>query len=116
MDSVPDQNLQLNGETLTRHEKAAIWMALHQLRIYHVESINEGVTTNWDPEEIADGKRSVLERLQDGPDSSAPLSSLGRNDVRLLQSALGYYVFNNSGCTAGEKRRARELISQFEEI
>jgi len=116
MKSVPKRDVQLNGETLTRHEKAALWMALHQLRLYDVESLNEKAGATWDPEEIANGKRSILERVSEGSSEAGQLTSLGSDDVRLIQRALGYYVFTNESCTAGEKRRAREIIHRFEDL
>jgi len=116
MDPVPDQDIQLNGETLTRHEKAGLWIALQRLRIYQVQSLNENSNGSWKPEEIADGKKSVINRLENGSTVGHSLSSLGTEDLKLIQSALGYYVFNNTGCSKGDKRRARELVQRLEDL
>ena len=116
MDPLPEGDVRLDGATLTRHEKAALWMSLQQLRIYDVRSFDTDGTSHWDAAEIADGKNSVIERLANGDSERSSLSSLGSEDITLIQRALGYYVFTNESCSRGEKRRARELIQRFEDV
>lgn len=115
MEPLPDAEITVNNQLLLRHEKAALWLALDQMTVYYLDDLNEVSKLNWQSDQIAVGKESLLRKIKSDRENESPEFCLGTEDLNLVISALGAYGFNES-LQKGARHRLIAIRKQFEEL
>jgi len=115
MEPLPDAEITINNQLLLRHEKAALWLALDQMTSYYLDDLNEVSKLDWQSDEIAVGKESLLRKIKNDEEDKRPEFHLETEDLNLVISALGAYGFNES-IEKGTRHRLIAIRKQFEEL